>query len=514
VIPAIHPRGANVGGLLRYLFGPGRREEHVDARLVAAWSTAADLADLEPPTAASGCRDVRQLTELLEQPVAVGRNPPRKPVWHCSIRTHPTDRRLSDGQWAHIAREVLAAVGLAPHGDDRAVRWVAVRHAEDHIHVVATLVRQDRRTAWPSFDYPKAQQACRDLEERYGLYRVSPPGEGTRSWPRPAELNKAARLHAGGNNARPRATKAGRSSPGNGVVAARESLRRQVRAVAAAASSESDFFDRLATAGVLVKLRRSTITAGQVSGYAVGLPDHTTGAGATVWYSGGKLAADLSLPRLRTRWPVAAQPEAGSPAVQLAALAFPAPPPRTFQRAADAAARAAAALNPKISPVMAAAITRSAADVLAVTARRWEGRRGGPLTKAAELLDRTAAHQGRRAAVRSVTRGTYAAHLGLLARRIALLQQVDGAEDLVDALHLALAMARLADSLADLFDTWRQAHQAQAARSAADYLRTFTPPDPPLRAARPGSGYPRQAPAGPRPQPVADRWPPTRAPRR
>src|SRR5204862_4727123 len=27
VIPAVHPRGTNVGGLLRYLFGPGKREE-------------------------------------------------------------------------------------------------------------------------------------------------------------------------------------------------------------------------------------------------------------------------------------------------------------------------------------------------------------------------------------------------------------------------------------------------------------------------------------------------------
>jgi hypothetical protein len=44
----------------------------------------------------------------------------------------------------------MARVGLAPHGDDQAVRWVAVRHSDDHVHLVAALVRQDRRTCWPA----------------------------------------------------------------------------------------------------------------------------------------------------------------------------------------------------------------------------------------------------------------------------------------------------------------------------------------------------------------------------
>ena len=82
-------------------------------------------------------------------------------------------------------------------------RWVAVRHNDDHIHVIATLVRQDRRTVWPWQDERKAQAACRDLEERYGLYRVAPAGAGSRRWPSPAELNKAARLGAASSGARP-----------------------------------------------------------------------------------------------------------------------------------------------------------------------------------------------------------------------------------------------------------------------------------------------------------------------
>src|SRR5437762_1272171 len=120
MIPAVHPRGTNVGGLLRYLFGPGKREEHVNPRLVAAWDGAGPLPHLQPPARDDGRPDLRRLTELLEQPVASGWNRPAKTVWHCSIRNHPTDRYLTDQQWAHIAGEVMAAVGLAPHGDPAA----------------------------------------------------------------------------------------------------------------------------------------------------------------------------------------------------------------------------------------------------------------------------------------------------------------------------------------------------------------------------------------------------------
>ena len=36
--------------------------------------------------------------------------------------------------------------GLAPYGEeDDAVRWVAIRHGDDHIHLVAMLARQDGR---------------------------------------------------------------------------------------------------------------------------------------------------------------------------------------------------------------------------------------------------------------------------------------------------------------------------------------------------------------------------------
>ena len=80
-------------------------------------------------------------------------------------------------------------------------------------------------------------------------------------------------------------------------------LRRHVCAAAAGAATEQEFFGRLADAGVLVRKRYSTVHAGEVTGYAVALPEHTARGGGVVWYGGAKLAADLTLPKLRAAGP-------------------------------------------------------------------------------------------------------------------------------------------------------------------------------------------------------------------
>ena len=53
---------------------------------------------------------------------------------------------------------------------------------------------------------------------------------------------------------------------------------------------------------MLVRIRYSSRDPGQVTGYAVALAGDTARAGGPVWFGGGKLAADLSLPKLRARW--------------------------------------------------------------------------------------------------------------------------------------------------------------------------------------------------------------------
>ena len=289
------PRGEHVQPLLYYLFGPGRQEEHTDPHIVAGWRHPADL---EPPLRPDGTRDFTKLAGLLLQPqAALGKRAYTRPVWHCSMRAAPEDRMLSDDEWAAIAHDVLDRTGLAPYGqEDEAVRWVAVRHGDDHIHLVAMLARQDGGKPSLSWERVKVRAACLAAEQRYGLRSTDPADRTAARRPTRAENEKAARR---GLEETPRVT-----------------LRRQVATAAAAANSEDEFFARLGQAGVLVRKRFSIKNPGQVTGYSVALPGDTAKDGGPVWYGGGKLAADLTWPKLRQRWtpePGHARPRAPGP---------------------------------------------------------------------------------------------------------------------------------------------------------------------------------------------------------
>ena len=265
-------RGTNASGLLRYLYGPGRANEHTDTHLVAGFS---DPAELEPGRSPGGSPDLRRLAGLLAQPVAaLACQGCDKPVWHCSVRAAPEDRVLSDVEWAQVAAGIMDRTGLAPQGDDLGVRWVAVRHAPDHIHIVATLARQDggKPSTWN--DFYRVREACQDAERRFGLRPTAPADRTAARRATRAETEQAARR---GWSETPRAA-----------------LRREVCTAAAGAGTEQEFFARLRQAGVLVRLRRSMASPGQVTGYAVGLARHTARDGGVIWYGGGKLAADLT----------------------------------------------------------------------------------------------------------------------------------------------------------------------------------------------------------------------------
>src|SRR6266581_7224778 len=246
-------RGTHAGRLLYYLYGPGKANEHVDPHLVAGFS---DPGELEPERRPDGARDFRRLTGLLAQPLAALAQPGYdKPVWHCSVRAARGDRILSDAEWAQVATGIMDRTGLAPAHDDLGVRWVAVRHAADHIHLVATLARQDgtRPRIWN--DFYRVREACRDAEARFGLRPTAPADRTAARRPSRAETEQAARR---GWGEPPRMT-----------------LRREVCTAAAGARTEQEFFARLHGAGVLARQRSSTTHPGQVSGYAVGLPGHT-----------------------------------------------------------------------------------------------------------------------------------------------------------------------------------------------------------------------------------------------
>ncbi len=281
MIGRILARGHQLGRLLYYLYGPGKACEHVSPHLVAGWRHPAGL---EPPLRPGGKRDFRRLTGLMLQPVALaGSRAPAEPVWHCAVRAAPDDPDLGDGAWMRIAAQIMDRTGLSRYGEeDEGVRWIAVHHGDNHIHIVATLARQDGRRASLDNERWRVGAALRDIEAEYGLTVVARADRTAARRPTRAETEKAAR--------------AGQAEP------PRITLRRHVQAAAAAARSEPEFFAALARRGVQVRLRYSERNPAEVTGYAVTMPGARTAAGAPVWFGGGKLAPDLTLPKLRRRW--------------------------------------------------------------------------------------------------------------------------------------------------------------------------------------------------------------------
>ena len=158
-------------------------------------------------------------------------------MWHCAVRAAPGDRRLTDAEWREVARDVVARTGFAPEGDDGGCRWVAVRHADDHIHLVVTLARQDGAPVRVSNDYYRVGEACRVAETRLGLTRTAARDRTAAPRPTRGESEKASR------KSRPEPTR---------VV-----LQREVRTAAAGALTGEEFLARLTDAGRLVRPRVS-----------------------------------------------------------------------------------------------------------------------------------------------------------------------------------------------------------------------------------------------------------------
>ncbi|WP_406169093.1 mobilization protein [Streptomyces canus] len=278
MIPKIILGKGDTRRLIAYLFGKGDANEHIDPHLVASWN------DFAPDPGRSPHRDPnkveKQLHTQLDQPVAMlGRRAPKFTVWHCPVRAAPEDPTLADAQWAEIARRIVAAAGIAPVGDTEACRWVAVRHADDHIHIAATLVRQDGRRPKRDHDIRAVQREARQIEIDYGLRRLK-PGDGT------AAKRPTSKEHFKGKRLGQDAT-------------SREILRLRVRRAMAAASTEAEFFALLEATDVMVRLKAEP--SGEVSGYSVSLPGDVNKQQEPIWYAGSTLAGDLSLPKIRER---------------------------------------------------------------------------------------------------------------------------------------------------------------------------------------------------------------------
>ncbi|WP_371639661.1 relaxase/mobilization nuclease domain-containing protein [Streptomyces virginiae] len=438
MIPRVHKMGSRTIGLIRYLYGPGTHEEHTDPHLVAAWDA------LAPDPGRNPHATYEDLQQLLDQPVQAlpESRRPAKHVWHLSVRAAPEDPILTDDQWGDIARRMVAATGIAPDDDTAGCRWAAVRHADDHIHIIATTVREDGRRPRRHNEAKRAQAEARHIEADHNMRRLN-TGDGTAARrPTSAERHKANRH--------------------NQERTPRETLRETVRQAVAGAHSEEEFFARLAATGLLIRQR--VAPSGDLLGYTVALPDDRNKHGDPVYYSGSKLAPDLSLPRIRERFTTPTEAPENDSRHESPALP-PVTGPAFARRRATAATWQALLIIDRGDDGTAAAHIAAAAEVLDALAKTSAAHTRKELREAAFAFER--ASRSHVKAVRGHDRALRQAARDIVHSGPSLGQGEDGA---TTAMLIDMAFF-LATTAANWHAKRHHAQQAAAARQAAEHLR-------------------------------------------
>ena len=300
-------RGDRVAGLMTYLVGVGRSNEHSNPHVVAGH----DVMTQAAPTGGLSIDDALDLANLLDQPrkvfgtrvtlpvkewneehgqlVKVGEKDAH--VWHASLSLKAEDGSLTDHQWEQIANDFVSEMGFVDPDGAQSCRWVAVRHGvstagNDHIHIAVNLVREDGSRAPVHNDFKRAQKACNMIEHKYALTVVESREQDreTLRGNKPAELERARR--------------------GDANSTQRDELRRRLRAVATASTNEHDFVERTRESRVLIRPRFAKGDTSKVVGYSAALvPEIVDGERQRpVWFAGSKLDSNLGLGQLRSRW--------------------------------------------------------------------------------------------------------------------------------------------------------------------------------------------------------------------
>ncbi|WP_322544736.1 hypothetical protein U2G91_01875 [Rhodococcoides fascians] len=330
-------------GLVLYLAGPGKSNEHENPHIVTGheaivYGAPAGELSQEDAIELAGKLDTarvvfgtevsvtsrRKMNAALEdgvpRSVALADATTDQNVWHCSLSLNPEEGELPDEKWATIAVDFMKEMDFDDADSPRApARWVAIRHGKtkgggDHIHIAASAVREDGTKVNTFNDFKRAQAACNALEHRHGLDVLQSREQqlGSRGI-KPAEQGRADRAHSPETD--------------------RDVLERRVRAAATAAKTEAEFVRRLRSSGIVVRARFAKVSTTSVEGYSVALrPDRGNASTSPVWYGGGKLSKDLTLPRLRSEWDTSAE-ESANAVDEWAAAKTGKPAKRTGQEA-------------------------------------------------------------------------------------------------------------------------------------------------------------------------------------
>jgi len=483
VITKVSPkRGDRMRGLVEYLFGPGKRNEHTHQRIVAAYDD--ELLGPHP-----GEFERARVAAELDYPRRwFAPETTSEFVYHVSISNPVEDRDLTDAEWALVAETAAERLGFGQPHSPTGVRWVAVHHGKstagnDHIHLVANMVREDGGKHWLRSDYTVLRGVAKEMEARFGLVdRTAPIGAGT---PELSRVEVARQLSTG------------RESD-------REVVRRSVRSAATAARTESEFIGHARVNGLILRPRWGTGASTDVTGYAAARPSKDTATDSLVFFSGLALGRDLSLPALRAGWePDPAAAAAWKAATQRGATA-PRRTPVHDPRAVTAAGQAMTVAHQRMAATPGgdraawSAFARDGAGVFAAMAQQLPDRRvRTPLTQAAHAL----ASAAWRAPHRHIERPPDGGALWRVAQ--AMLTAGGAQSEVFGTLVLVQQMMRLAQTISDTHETAGRLGQARWAAEAAERAglaahRMHTDSAPPTqeRGAEPQRAVPEQDVAG------------------
>lgn len=195
-------RGDRMAGLMVYLQGPGRRDEHTRPHIVAGDAGVMSwYAGEEELTRAQALRVAKYLerpTKVLNESVKKGRyeqvaagrdghgtrvlertktGEVDAHVYQIALSARAEEGELGDEVWREIAGEFVDRMGIT--SGDAPTRWAAVHHGlsasgNDHIHIVVNLVREDASKVSTHMDFLRAKEVCRELETEFGLMPLNP----------------------------------------------------------------------------------------------------------------------------------------------------------------------------------------------------------------------------------------------------------------------------------------------------------------------------------------------------
>lgn len=285
-------------GLVVYLYGPGKHNEHTDQHLVAgsdrlvAGFGGLDVVASRDMQGALGrefdgnWRRVRRERGLpLQAPEGEkARGAARADrVFHAVLSMDASEGKLNDEQWATAARMFVKEMGFIDSEDGADCPWMAVHHGtskdgNDHLHIAVNLVRDDGRRASVHRSMPRTAQAGAAVAKAFGLEAAydAATAKGNSHVPRPEWE---------------RARAAGREP--DRVVA-----RRVLEAAALKADSEAEFVAIARASGLLVLPARNTARGESPEGYRVKVRDSEG-----TWLSPSKMRGGaLGLRALRERY--------------------------------------------------------------------------------------------------------------------------------------------------------------------------------------------------------------------